>query len=86
MYLDCNVSLPQHTLSHLEAMLVEGVHLGHIGFDAGYLDGVVGTDDGNAPFAFETLDPLELGIVALGTGDESLAQLGIARIEERGDA
>ena len=78
--------MPQHALGDLEAVLVEGVHLGHVGLDAGHLDGVVGTDDGNAPFAFETLDPLELGIVALGTGDESLAQLGLARIEERGDA
>ena len=52
--------MPQHTLSHLEAVLVEGVHLGHIGFDAGYLDGMVRTDDGDASFALETLDTIEL--------------------------
>lgn len=54
-------------------MLVEGIHLGHVGLDAGHLDGMVGTDNGYAAFALETLDPLELGIIALGTGDKGLA-------------
>ena len=64
-------------------MAIEGIHLVHIGFDAGHLYGMVGTDDNDAPFAFELLYPLELGIVALASGAQCLAQLGIAAIYKR---
>ena len=72
----------EYLLSHLKSVAVEGAHLVHIGLDAGYVDGMVGADDGDAPLALELLDPRELGIVALASGDQGLAQLGIAAIDE----
>ena len=64
-------------------MTIEGIHLVHIGFDAGHLYGMVGTDDSDAPFTFELLYPLELGIVTLASGAQCLAQLGVAAIYKR---
>ena len=67
-------------------MAVEGIHLVHVGLDAGHIDGMVGADDGDAPLTLELLYPGELGIVSDSAGVQCLAQLGVAAIDERGDA
>ena len=64
-------------------MVVEGVHLVHIGFDACHVDRVGWADDGDASFVLQLFYPGELVIVALATGTQNLAQLGIAAIDER---